>query len=70
MPVLRRIWKQGNSDVISIPFYMLEQVGLSRGDYFDVSVISGDSIMLVGKRKETVQHRVQRNGKPFPDRNQ
>lgn len=69
MPVLRRIWKQGNSDVISIPFYMLAQVHIGRGDYFEVSVISDDAIMLVAKRKETVQNRVQKNGRPFPDRN-
>ena len=68
MPQLRRIWKQGHSDVISIPYYMLEQVHVRTGDYFEISVISDDAIMLVAKKKETVQHRVNAKGKPYGDR--
>lgn len=68
MPVLRRIWKQGNSSVISVPYYMLEQLHLDIGDYFEISVISDEAMMLVAKKKEVVAHRVNAKGRPYDDR--
>jgi antitoxin component of MazEF toxin-antitoxin module len=36
MPIYRRIFKTGNSVVISLPAYVLDQQGVEVGDYFIV----------------------------------
>jgi len=33
MPVKRRVYQQGNSLVVSIPQWMLDTIGVKKGDY-------------------------------------
>jgi len=46
MAVTRRIFKQGNSKVISIPEYVLDYCDMKEGDYFQISVIPGPAVLL------------------------
>lgn len=47
MPIMRRVYKQGNSLVVSIPLWMLEEIGAKRGDPVN--------IMVVAKKKITIE---------------
>ena len=44
--LLRRIFRQGNSQVISIPSYALAELGLDVGDYFIMEVLGTKGIYL------------------------
>lgn len=46
MPIYRRIFKQGHSNVITIPEYVLDQLGLKIGDYFIVKCQPGVGVLL------------------------
>lgn len=46
MPTLRRVYRQGNSYVISVPTFALEHCGLVVGGYFELSLVSGPAIVL------------------------
>ena len=46
MPVYRRPYVQGNSVVVTLPLYMLEEQGIEPGDYFIVSRFESDGILL------------------------
>lgn len=47
MPMRRRIYQQGNSLVVSLPLWMLEEIGVQRGDLVQ--------IFVVGKKKITIE---------------
>lgn len=66
MAKLCRLWKQGHSTVIAVPFYMLDQLNLRTGDYLEVTCVGGDYLMCTPKKQEMVKHRVDASGKPFP----
>lgn len=55
MSVRRKLWKQGNSLVVSLPDWMLEQNGLKRGDYVDVDCYPGQMITLTRPREKDPQ---------------
>lgn len=42
----RRIYKQGNSKVISVPQHILDHLGIEVGDYFEISIISSATALL------------------------
>jgi antitoxin component of MazEF toxin-antitoxin module len=44
--LLRKIFKQGNSAVISLPDYLLAEMGLAVGDYFIVEGLGSRSVLL------------------------
>lgn len=46
MPIRRRVYRQGNSWVISIPEWALDHCHLSSGDYFELSIVPGPAILL------------------------
>jgi len=46
MPTQRRIYQQGNSLVISIPMWMLETIGLKKGDYIAMTVEGKKKIVI------------------------
>lgn len=46
MPTLRRIYKQGSSLVVSIPEWMLEQIGSQKGGLLQVEVTPGECIKM------------------------
>jgi antitoxin component of MazEF toxin-antitoxin module len=56
--LLRRIFKQGNSQVISIPGYALAELGLDVGDYFIMEVLGTKGIYLTPRT--AVQQEAQR----------
>lgn len=66
MGKLCKLWKQGNSTVITVPFYMLDQLNLRTGDYMELTCVGQDYIMATPKKKEMVQHRVNDKGVPYP----
>lgn len=51
MAVKRKIWKQGNSLVISLPDWMLEQNGIAKGDKVDVDCYPGQMITITKERE-------------------
>lgn len=46
MPIRRRVYRQGNSWVISIPEWALDHCHLPLGGYFELTLVSGCAIML------------------------
>jgi len=42
----RRIYKQGNSKVISVPPHILDHLNIDVGDYLELSIISATAILL------------------------
>lgn len=48
MSILRKIFKQGSSHVVTVPYYMLEELGLSAGDQVYLDRITDDSHKLIG----------------------
>lgn len=46
MPTLRRVYRQGNSQVISIPSFALDHCGLAVGGYFELHLQFGPAILL------------------------
>lgn len=46
MPTLRRVYRQGNSCVISIPVWALNHCGLEIGGYFTLDLTPGPAIVL------------------------
>lgn len=46
MPCRRRVYRQGNSWVVSIPEWALEQCGTGGGGYYQLSVERGPVIVL------------------------
>jgi antitoxin component of MazEF toxin-antitoxin module len=46
MSIRRRIFKQGNSLVLSLPAHVVNEVGAKRGDYFNVTVVDRKWIVL------------------------
>lgn len=47
MPVIRRTYRQGNSTVISLPEWMLESMGMRKGDSFLLEIGPKRRITLV-----------------------
>lgn len=46
MPIRRRVYRQGNSWVISIPEWALDHCHLEGGGYFELSMVPGPAILL------------------------
>ena len=50
--IRRRIWRQGNSAVITLPPFHLEHLGLKVGQYIDLSLMEwprpGDFLLFAG----------------------
>jgi len=46
MPLRRRIYQQGNSLVVSIPLWMLEEIGVKRGDVVQMLVVRKKKITI------------------------
>lgn len=46
MPLIRRVYKQGNSYVVSLPEWILEQMKMEVGDRFTVEPIGRKEIRL------------------------
>lgn len=46
MPLKRRIYQQGNSLVVSLPLWMLEEIGVSRGDEVKILVVQKKKITI------------------------
>lgn len=46
MPSLRRIYKQGNSIVVSIPAYILRELDVEAGDYFLIHPTGPKTLMM------------------------
>lgn len=42
----RRIYRQGNSKVISIPQHILDHLGIEVGDYFELAIVSTTAALL------------------------
>jgi antitoxin component of MazEF toxin-antitoxin module len=54
MPYLRRIYKQGNSLVISFPAWMLEQINVHRGDMVVVTYDKKGYLIIEKSQSELV----------------
>jgi antitoxin component of MazEF toxin-antitoxin module len=52
--VYRKLYKQGNSVVFSVPSYMLDRAGIDAGDYFLVEQVSSGVIHLTGTSKASI----------------
>lgn len=52
--VYRRLFKQGNSLVFSVPGYMLDKAGVGRGDYFMIEQRNDGVIVLTGATAQSV----------------
>ena len=52
MPRRRRIYKQGNSKVISVPQHILDHLSIEVGDYFEISIVSSTSALLTAVPQE------------------
>lgn len=52
MAVYRKIYKSGNSVVISLPAWLLEQHGLEVGDYFIMKSSPGVGVQLTPASQE------------------
>lgn len=50
MPTLRRIYQQGNSYVVSLPSWMLEQIEVTKGDTVILDVKPGKHIKIYRNR--------------------
>ncbi len=46
MTIKRRIFRQGNSLVISIPIWMIEGIGLKKGDYIAMTLEGKKRIVI------------------------
>lgn len=46
MPIVRKVFKQGNSDVLAIPSYMLEAIGVNNGDSVVICSVSDLGIFI------------------------
>lgn len=46
MALKRRIYQQGNSLVVSLPLWMLEEIGVQRGDMVKILVVSKKKIII------------------------
>lgn len=46
MPIRRRVYRQGNSWVISIPEWALDYCHIVPGSYFELTMINGPAILL------------------------
>lgn len=56
--IRKRIYQQGNSCVVSIPRYMLEELGARLGDYLEIDVIGQGVIRGIIRKKEWVDNRM------------
>lgn len=63
MPTLRRVYKQGSSLVISLPEWMLEQIGSKRGGLLQVEVTPGECIKLYPPVKDMFAGNVEEDKK-------
>lgn len=50
MPVIRRVYKQGNSYVVSLPLWALEQLGMVKGDQFTLELLGRTELRLRPRR--------------------
>ena len=57
MPIQRRVWKQGNSLVITIPRYMGSKHGLEKGKLAILQDIDGKGILVSGAELQAVRAR-------------
>jgi hypothetical protein len=48
MPTVRRIYKQGNSFVLTLPEHLLEGAGLHEGDHVFITPIDNVALCLYG----------------------
>ena len=55
--IRKRIYQQGNSCVVSIPRYMLEELGARLGDSLEIDVIGQGVIRGIVRKKEWVDKR-------------
>ncbi|MCK5614433.1 hypothetical protein KAR91_71875 [Candidatus Pacearchaeota archaeon] len=62
MAMFRRIFKQGNSAVITIPLYLLEQQGVEIGDYFKLDSYPNQMLTLTPVTKGQ-REAVQKSGR-------
>ena len=63
MAVYRKPYRSGTSVVVAIPYYMLEEMNVERGDYFLLKRIGASTIELVVKKSdEVLKDRYRRNG--------
>jgi len=57
MPIQRRVWKQGNSLVITIPRYLGSKHGLEKGKLALLQDIEGKGLLISGAELQAVRAR-------------
>jgi len=55
--LLRRIFKQGNSAVVTLPMYLLAELGLEIGDYFIVEGLGARGVLMTPRTALEVEAR-------------
>jgi antitoxin component of MazEF toxin-antitoxin module len=55
--LLRRIFKQGNSAVVTIPMYLLAELGLEIGDYFIIEGLGSRGVFMTPRTAKEVEAR-------------
>ncbi len=55
MAIHRRVYKQGNSLVVSLPGWMLEELGIGKADYFKIEYSKSGYLKLTPVSSESKQ---------------